>query len=118
MFEDILSVLNASLEGARIVTLVKEPKESARPGTLSTILARDDRDDVAPRRPTKDMLEFCAKAVVARRASGRSLVYILRLLAELQFMRRKELGSRNVDARGSCTKPQDGGLRTLHGALP
>ena len=86
---DILSMLNASFEGARIVTLVIEPKDSARPGTLFTIPARDDKDDVAPRRPTKDMLEFCAKAVVARTASGSSLVYILRLLVETKNYAKK-----------------------------
>ena len=78
--EDRLSLLNASFDGARIVTLVAEPSDSERPGTPLTAAANDDRDEVAPSKSTKDMLEFCAAAMVAKAANGRSVVYIVRLV--------------------------------------
>ena len=56
--EVFVNLLKASFEGARMVTLDREPSDSARPGTLLTAVVNNDRDEVAPRRSVRDMLEF------------------------------------------------------------
>lgn len=53
-----MNLLKASFEGARMVTLDREPSISARPGTLPTAVVKVERDEVAPRRSVRDMLEL------------------------------------------------------------
>lgn len=53
-----INLSNASFDGARIVTFDNEPSESARPGTPWTAVVNVDRDEVAPNRSVRDMLEF------------------------------------------------------------
>ena len=79
-----LSLLKASFDGAKMVTFVAEPSESARPGTLFTAAARDESDEVAPRRSINEpeeleLVAFCATAVAARAANVRDFVYIVKL---------------------------------------
>lgn len=53
-----MNLPNASFDGARIVIFDAEPSMSASPGTPIMAAVRFDKDEVAPRRSVRDVVEF------------------------------------------------------------